>query len=339
MNERAVWVDYSKAIGIMLVVYGHVIRGVYNSSIPMNAKFYELSNNIVYSFHMPLFFFLAGLYFFKSLSEKGKVGLIYSKLDSIIYPYIIWSIFQGVIERAFSEFTNGTLSFFDVFSFLWAPRAQFWFLYYLFIFFFFASFLFSNFSRLYVTTSFLLCTCLYIFSYSLFEYSSFVLLLLYFIFFLMGIVFSFKHDWSFLKKESVVLLLGTNFFALQFIYFYYYGFNYTQHGIHSLYIAAASVAFVVSLSFYISKYRLRLRFLSYLGFGSMAIYLMHIVVSSGVRVFLEKVFDIQNSWFHLFLGFLFGLLIPLGVFSLINRYGVKYIFSAPMSFCLRGFLK
>lgn len=76
MNERAIWVDYAKAIGIILVVYGHVIRGIYNSDIPLDIGFYETSNNIVYSFHMPLFFFLAGIYFFKSLSEKGKVKRI-----------------------------------------------------------------------------------------------------------------------------------------------------------------------------------------------------------------------------------------------------------------------
>jgi len=28
MQERNVWVDYAKAIGIILVVYGHVARGV-----------------------------------------------------------------------------------------------------------------------------------------------------------------------------------------------------------------------------------------------------------------------------------------------------------------------
>ena len=63
MQERNAWVDYAKAIGIILVVYGHVARGVFNAGLPMDEDNYLLIDSIIYSFHMPLFFFLSGLYF------------------------------------------------------------------------------------------------------------------------------------------------------------------------------------------------------------------------------------------------------------------------------------
>ena len=74
MQERNVWVDYAKAIGIILVVYGHVARGVFNAGLPMDEARFVLVDSIIYSFHMPLFFFLSGLFFFdeKKLENKKK---------------------------------------------------------------------------------------------------------------------------------------------------------------------------------------------------------------------------------------------------------------------------
>ena len=57
-QNREVWIDYAKAIGIILVVYGHVARGLYSAGIDIPYELYVLIDSIVYSFHMPLFFFL-----------------------------------------------------------------------------------------------------------------------------------------------------------------------------------------------------------------------------------------------------------------------------------------
>lgn len=47
--SRIKWIDNARAIGILLVVLGH-------SLIPASIQTY------IYSFHMPLFFFLSGLF-------------------------------------------------------------------------------------------------------------------------------------------------------------------------------------------------------------------------------------------------------------------------------------
>lgn len=54
---REVWVDYAKALGIILVVTGHVNRGLYSSGIYISKQFYTLFDSIIYTFHMPLFSF------------------------------------------------------------------------------------------------------------------------------------------------------------------------------------------------------------------------------------------------------------------------------------------
>ncbi|MDA9004038.1 acyltransferase family protein [bacterium] len=71
ISHRSEWVDYCKAIGIILVVYGHVARGLFNAGIGSSIPWYSLVDSIVYSFHMPLFFFLSGLFFYSSFSKKG----------------------------------------------------------------------------------------------------------------------------------------------------------------------------------------------------------------------------------------------------------------------------
>ncbi|EPJ4139137.1 acyltransferase family protein [Klebsiella pneumoniae] len=68
---RETWVDYAKGIGIILVVFGHANRGLYSSGIYISPEIYHYLDNVIYSFHMPLFFFLSGLFFVSSI----KTGL------------------------------------------------------------------------------------------------------------------------------------------------------------------------------------------------------------------------------------------------------------------------
>lgn len=66
---RESWVDYAKGIGILLVVFGHVNRGLQAAGIIMPSKLYHLVDSIIYSFHMPLFF-LSGLFLLSRLRRK-----------------------------------------------------------------------------------------------------------------------------------------------------------------------------------------------------------------------------------------------------------------------------
>ncbi|EPK2302026.1 acyltransferase family protein, partial [Klebsiella pneumoniae] len=104
------WVDYAKAFGIILVVFGHVNRGLFNSGIFTSTEIYHSLDNVIYSFHMPLFFFLSGLFFIESISGKSKIRFISGKFKTIFYPYAVWSILQGCIEVFLSNYTNSKTS-------------------------------------------------------------------------------------------------------------------------------------------------------------------------------------------------------------------------------------
>lgn len=84
---RKNYIDYMRAMAIVLVVLGHI-----NSSNMVLKSW-------VYEFHMPLFFFITGLTF---SAKKIDLKILDEKVRSIIVPYIIW----GLI---YMEFSFGSL--------------------------------------------------------------------------------------------------------------------------------------------------------------------------------------------------------------------------------------
>jgi len=94
-KTRLQHIDIAKGIGILLVVLGH------------NSIFFENENsklfNIIFSFHLPLFLFLSGLFFKTDVKFKK---LILNKLDSLLKPYfttlVIMMIYFCVFTKDYS---------------------------------------------------------------------------------------------------------------------------------------------------------------------------------------------------------------------------------------------
>lgn len=72
---RIHWLDTAKAIGIYLVILGHL-------SLPRNVM------DVIYSFHMPLFFFLSGITF-RNRDSFGS--FLKKKARSLLIPYVFFS--------------------------------------------------------------------------------------------------------------------------------------------------------------------------------------------------------------------------------------------------------
>ncbi len=78
-NKRLCFLDILKGIGIILVIIGH-------------SHVQSRVGDLIYSFHMPLFFFLSGI-LFDAKKDKHVVDLLKRRLFTIIVPYIIFYIF------------------------------------------------------------------------------------------------------------------------------------------------------------------------------------------------------------------------------------------------------
>jgi fucose 4-O-acetylase-like acetyltransferase len=78
MKYRLDWLDAAKGLGILLVTLGH-------TDIPSQLKTY------IYTFHMPLFFFLSGYLFTLKKFPNLKVFLS-KRTKSLVLPYLCFSL-------------------------------------------------------------------------------------------------------------------------------------------------------------------------------------------------------------------------------------------------------
>lgn len=100
-NKRIEWVDVCKGIGIILVLLGHA---------PVSPTF----ANYIFSFHMPLFFFLSG-YLLNVDKYNNYFSFIKARFKRLIVPYIIFSIISVILVCLINDLQLGKL---DVMNFL-----------------------------------------------------------------------------------------------------------------------------------------------------------------------------------------------------------------------------
>jgi len=79
MSDRIEWLDIAKGIGIIFVIFAHVLT------------ISPALLNYIYSFHMPLFFFVSG-YLFSDTKYKTLKSFAKKKVQTLIVPYFIFSI-------------------------------------------------------------------------------------------------------------------------------------------------------------------------------------------------------------------------------------------------------
>ncbi|MET0519909.1 MAG: acyltransferase family protein [Burkholderiaceae bacterium] len=96
---RSSSVDVAKGLGIALVVFGHnriVLRGGDDG----------LLFGLIFAFHVPLFFFLAGLFV---RPADALPGFVRAKADSLLKPYFVVLVGLGIVLAA-GQWRQGGLS-------------------------------------------------------------------------------------------------------------------------------------------------------------------------------------------------------------------------------------
>ena len=328
MTSRDQWVDYAKGIGIVLVVYGHTARGIAGSGMQFDRQVFTLADSILYTFHIPLFFFLSGLYFISSLEKYGTAGVIAKKADALLYPYVLWSLLQGTIEVLLSNYTNGNARFLDVLAFAWRPRAQFWFLYVLFLVSLASAVAYARKQQYTVPAALCTACVLFLFQELLPEKSLFRFFAQQSIFFAAGVysrqllVWAQNNARTLFACSIIPAVLGQWYFHAV-LHHTYTAPDYPLLLILSMLSIMCIIAFCMILS------SSRIPWLGMLGASSLAIFVMHILAGSGARIILKKIFGIENIPVHLLLGTLSGILIPLGAVRILRTYNITLLLSPP----------
>lgn len=87
VNGRDVYIDTLKAIAILLVVIGHCELAYWFGGIP---------RNVIFSFHMPLFFMASG--YMQGRVKKTNI-VIKNSVSSLLYPYLIFGFLALLIKH------------------------------------------------------------------------------------------------------------------------------------------------------------------------------------------------------------------------------------------------
>lgn len=335
MEQRSDWADHAKGIGIVLVVYGHVVRGLVSGGVVGASPVWQVIDQIIYSFHMPLFFFLAGLFFWPSRQRRTAGAFLAGKVDTIVYPYLLWSLLQGCLEVLLSRYTNGHTTISEVLALLWLPRAQFWFLYALFLIVVFSLVVYWRRSLLVSLLGLALGAALYLYSDRFPATYRPWLLTVNFVFFAAGV--SFSHAKNCARRHAQWLWWSLVSLALgaQWVYASVLQMNYRMGGWPTLLTALVSISAVVALSMAACRRGwVGADQLAALGRASMAIYLMHVLVCSGVRVVLRKILGVDDELVHVAVGTSLGLLVPWAFKIRAQALGLGWLFSPPKRFAL-----
>jgi len=342
-KKRLQWVDYLRGIAIILVVYHHVRIGIERSDIIVPAALVK-ANMIFYSFRMPLFFMLSGIFINRSLLKKSGLEIAGIKFEKLLYPYFVWVFIQISLQLVFGEFTNTSRGLTDFTYIFYNPRYldQFWYLPALF-----------NATMFYLLIKTKLkpnawqhlgvALALY-FTAPYFQGVSIMSdWMEFYIFFAVGDTISalffqqkaqkfFNNIWTFiliipffiaaqlyyLKNDIGYTTLLTNVQSIRE--------NYLSHAwgqMVFLFIAFIGCVTMFKLAFLLQRLQV-LSFLRVLGYHSLQIYVMHVIITGCTRILLVKYFDIVNPYVLLFGSIAVGVILPIVIYNLLIKDNVGW---------------
>jgi peptidoglycan/LPS O-acetylase OafA/YrhL len=145
-----------------------------------------------------------------------------------------------------------------------------------------------------------------------------------------GILLNRFFSWRALNSKLTFSLMLFLFIMGEFIFHGILGLYYEDKGVLSLMNALTAVLSIILFSKLLSKQQ-PIKLLALIGSSSMSIYLMHILLGSGMRIVLQSIFGIHNVPVHLILGCINGMVIPIICLYYIKKFNVPYVFSFPIS--------
>ena len=305
-------IDVAKGLGIILVVIGHVM-----SPVMSGHSVIEWLYSVIYTFHMPLFFFVSG-YVAKKLITKpiAKIELLKQRLIRLMVPYCVWAAIYLPMKIVMAEHVRFSDEY-KWYSFFLGnnPDGQLWFLYVLFV--------ISVFMILFVTkkniTAFTILFMIGSFLAPLIPYSiGFTSITLTFSlyqigFFFLGTLTAVKLDYNKVTTNTTAFIVST------VVLIAYSAVLWIQKD--DVWFLQATVAFCavyicLYLSSLIAKTKAKAPFIS-LGKKSMEIYLLHGPLLVAGRIVLPKI--LHNTYVYILILSIVSIAISLIISLVINK--------------------
>ena len=334
VTDRIFWIDLAKFAGISLVVFDHVVTGLSNSGIAPTEAVSKIQY-IVSSFHVPLFFFLAGFIFPTKYSSQSFLPFTLKKWDRLVYLCIVWSILQALSQALFAGYTNHQHSFSDVlsvpFNFM-TDQAQFWFLYALFC----VTAASAAIYRLGGNSNVILIVALTLFLVADRFEGVFALTFAHYIYFAAGICIApaLHEHIDVFSRKMVTGLVIVLFILIHGCAPMISGDSVlTLSSVLNLAMAVSGTLFVLIMC--VNLPATGMRGLGYLGRHSMEILLMHIMVAAGLRIVFVRILGIHDFFILVVTCTAAGILLPVLAANAFCKLRLGFFLTCPDSMSLQ----
>ena len=317
-RERLVDIERCKGLGILLVVYGHLVMpGTFGSQ-----AWYDSSQSVVYLFHMAFFMYLSGFVFFYTESHEalGKdfSGYALKKVDRLLIPFFFFGFAIVVgkelagrvmhVDQSVQSFWSGILSVFT--NAPQNPSISIWYLIVLFVYSIFTPLLWRL-TRRSVTILFALSMCLFLYARLNSELFYLNRVISYYAFFVAGMLCCRHRDIILPFISRHIVTLGLIACCVLFV------------GRSQAYwlLACGLAAIPVLHAFMRLPVFENERVFLWLGQNSMAIYLMNTIFIGVMKGLYAKALPFEGAWFPVFVLVLMaaGTLLPVAVKQLLEQ--------------------
>lgn len=352
LNEkRWLWIDYDKGISIILVGYGHCFSVLQYRGLNMaDYPFFNYFGVFFFGFRMPLFFIVSGLLVGRSLNKKGIGGYIRDRTNNILYPLFIWGFLQITLQLLTARFTHNTVSPMNYLNLLINPREteQFWYLNALFfigcIYAFFRAIVKLT-PLMQVILGFVLYTAsaylhIHVATVNIggVDFGFLTDIFEFYIFFALGDLIS-KIA---LDEKNIQKFSSWKVFLPLVVIFLYIQYRFTQinlrpsaeeayyveHQLPFFFLAEALIgcATSVSFSFLLQKY-CKLTFLRIVGFHSLYIYCMQIIVMTMARTVFMNLLHVSYIPALIILVWTSGIVLPVFFYNFCLRFNLWWLYT------------
>jgi fucose 4-O-acetylase-like acetyltransferase len=308
-QKRVGWVDHAKGIGIFLVVLGHVLNGLQDASILSHSVYDDFVVRFIYSFHMPLFFFIAGLFVQRS-ANRSISRFFLDKLSVIVYPYFVWSFLQGLIEIGAAHYVNHPTSAFALLKIIYSPIKQYWFLYALFIMLMIYKFTYDLKlpSKVFVLIAFA-CYLVETFGIDILNWNVLHSVCSDLIYFALGAVIaqtSILGDFVSQRARWTEGIAAVGYTLVAGVV----AAHIDRKPLLGLALAITGISATIALAMVTDRSK-RLSFIKTWGLLSLEIFVAHTIAAAFMRILLQKAFGISAPLPHIVLGTGVGLYVPI----------------------------
>ena len=318
---RIEWLDSLKGFAIFLVVVGHVILGYMHTGMFIEHQWsLQFVYDVIYSFHMPLFFIISG-FLYKLTWRQKDIRLaksISNKVLNMVLMYILFSVVFWIFKYIAAEYGNIQMSdqfiLMDLLYIFISPLAYLWFLYVL-IWLFLTVPIFESIIK--PTTVFIIFLCLYFFMLPVHGLLKIINLIIYGgVYFTLGSVLCMYQD----QLRTIICnkLIGIGFISIVLAVI---TFPYIE--VHNIlkFICATSGSVFLSILFFKFKNIKWVTIWNLCGRYSLGIYILHLYFSGPLRTIFKHL-SIDNIMVCLILSCLISTIVPIFIVKFFDRYKI-----------------